>query len=100
MLQNTDHHPIVIRFIIFVTFFLSSERQSVKAQLYNFSDITADREWLYDAIMSDTDSETDISDEDDYIKDMLRTHIKQQKLRENFYKKPTVSSIIKLFKNT
>ncbi|XP_059218024.1 LOW QUALITY PROTEIN: chromatin-remodeling ATPase INO80 [Stomoxys calcitrans] len=65
------------------------ERQSVKAQLYNFSELTADREWLYDIIMSDTDTETEISDEDDYVKEMLKTHMKQQKLRENFYKKPT-----------
>ncbi|XP_065355033.1 chromatin-remodeling ATPase INO80 [Calliphora vicina] len=65
------------------------ERQSVKAQLYNFNDLTADREWLYDVLLSDTDTETDISDEDDYIKEMLKTHMKQQKLRENFYKKPT-----------
>ncbi|TMW54018.1 hypothetical protein DOY81_000886 [Sarcophaga bullata] len=65
------------------------ERQSVKVQLYNFNDLTADREWLYDVLLSDTDTETEISDEDDYIKDMLKTHLKQQKLRENFYKKPT-----------
>ena len=68
-----------------------SERQSVKVQLYNFNDLTADREWLYDVLLSDTDTETEVSDEDDYIKDMLKTHLKQQKLRENFYKKPTVS---------
>lgn len=68
-----------------------SERQAVKAQLYNFNDLTADREWLYDVLLSDTDTETEISDEDDYIKEMLKTHMKQQKLRENFYKKPTVS---------
>lgn len=73
-------------------FLPSSERQSVKAQLYNFSELTADREWLYDAIMSDTDSETEISDEDDYVRDMLKTHMKQQKLRENYYKKATVSN--------
>ncbi|XP_061386788.1 chromatin-remodeling ATPase INO80 [Musca vetustissima] len=65
------------------------ERQALKASLYNFSELTADREWLYDVIMSDTDTETDISDEDDYVKEMLRTHMKQQKLRENYYKKPT-----------
>uniref|UniRef100_A0A1I8N1Y1 Chromatin-remodeling ATPase INO80 n=1 Tax=Musca domestica TaxID=7370 RepID=A0A1I8N1Y1_MUSDO len=65
------------------------ERQAVKSSLYNFSELTADREWLYDVIMSDTDTETDISDEDDYVKEMLKTHMKQQKLRENYYKKAT-----------
>ncbi|XP_075145715.1 chromatin-remodeling ATPase INO80 [Haematobia irritans] len=66
-----------------------AERQAIKAQLYNFSELTADREWLYDVIMSDTDTETEISDEDEYVQDMLRAHVRQQKLRENFYKKPT-----------
>lgn len=46
--------------------------------------------------MSDTDTETDISDEDDYVKEMLKTHMKQQKLRENYYKKATVSIDFKI----
>uniref|UniRef100_A0A0A1XBH9 Chromatin-remodeling ATPase INO80 n=1 Tax=Zeugodacus cucurbitae TaxID=28588 RepID=A0A0A1XBH9_ZEUCU len=65
------------------------ERQSVKMQLLNFSDLTNDREWLYDVLLSDTDTETEISDEDDYVKELLKTHIFEQRHRENFYKKAT-----------
>ncbi|XP_067614395.1 chromatin-remodeling ATPase INO80 [Eurosta solidaginis] len=65
------------------------ERQNVKMHLYNFNDLTNDREWLYDVLLSDSDSETEISDEDDYVKELLKTHMFEQKHRENFYKKPT-----------
>lgn len=65
------------------------ERQSVKMHLFNFSDLTNDREWLYDVLLSDTDTETEISDEDDYVKELLKTHIFEQRHRENFYKKAT-----------
>ncbi|XP_011206736.2 chromatin-remodeling ATPase INO80 [Bactrocera dorsalis] len=65
------------------------ERQSVKTHLFNFNDITNDREWLYDVLLSDTDTETEISDEDDYVKELLKTHIFEQRHRENFYKKTT-----------
>uniref|UniRef100_W8APB8 Chromatin-remodeling ATPase INO80 n=1 Tax=Ceratitis capitata TaxID=7213 RepID=W8APB8_CERCA len=65
------------------------DRQSAKMHLFNFNDMTSDREWLYEALLSDTDTETEISDEDDYIKELLKTHIFEQKHRENFYKKTT-----------
>lgn len=87
-----------VRLLNLFPFFIL-ERQAVKSSLYNFSELTADREWLYDVIMSDTDTETDISDEDDYVKEMLKTHMKQQKLRENYYKKATVSIDFLLLKS-
>ncbi|KAH8406673.1 hypothetical protein KR222_002340, partial [Zaprionus bogoriensis] len=65
------------------------ERQSVKAQMYNFNDLTSDREWLYDVLLSDTESEGPVSDEDVYINQMLREHLKEQRQRKNYYKKPT-----------
>ncbi|KAH8359538.1 hypothetical protein KR093_007388, partial [Drosophila rubida] len=68
------------------------ERQSVKAQIYNFNDLTSDREWLYDLILSDTESETQMSDEDAYISQMLREHQQEQRQRKNYYKKATVSA--------
>lgn len=74
------------------------ERQSVKIQLYNFNDLSADRAWLYNELLSDTDSDTEISDEDEYIREMLKTHVKQQRIRENFYKKTTVILIDRYLK--
>ncbi|XP_055921969.1 chromatin-remodeling ATPase INO80 [Eupeodes corollae] len=63
------------------------ERQSDKAHVYNLSSVTSEREWLCDALLSDTETDSDISDEDDHIKDMLRSHLREQKYRESYYKK-------------
>ncbi|XP_033245825.1 chromatin-remodeling ATPase INO80 [Drosophila miranda] len=65
------------------------ERQSVKAQLYNFNDLTSDREWLYDILLSDTESDEAVTNEDEYIHQILREHIREQRQRKNYYKKPT-----------
>lgn len=78
----------------FLNIFDIVERQSVKAQLYNFNDLTSDREWLYDILLSDTESEGPVSDEDVYISKMLREHLQEQRQRKNYYKKPTVRPII------
>ncbi|ALC46989.1 Ino80, partial [Drosophila busckii] len=64
-------------------------RQSVKTQLYNFNDLTSDREWLYDMLLSDTESEEQLSDEDEYISQLLREHMHEQRERKRYYKKPT-----------
>lgn len=58
--------------------------------MYNFSELN-DRDWLYNILMSDTDTETEISDEEEYIKEMLKTHVREKKLREKFYTKSTVN---------
>ncbi|KAH8277069.1 hypothetical protein KR026_004774 [Drosophila bipectinata] len=65
------------------------ERQSVKAQLYNFNDLTSDREWLYDLLLSDTESDDPSITEDEYVHQMLREHIREQHQRKNYYKKAT-----------
>ncbi|EDV43381.2 uncharacterized protein Dana_GF18461, isoform A [Drosophila ananassae] len=65
------------------------ERQSVKAQLYNFNDLTSDREWLYDLLLSDTESDDPSVTEDEYVHQMLRQHIREQRQRKNYYKKAT-----------
>ncbi|XP_055384468.1 chromatin-remodeling ATPase INO80 [Condylostylus longicornis] len=67
------------------------ERRADKLQVFNFSQIDAERKWLQDVLLSDTESESDISDEDDYIKIMLKQHIMEQKFREKYYKKPSNS---------
>ncbi|KAH8344440.1 hypothetical protein KR084_011817 [Drosophila pseudotakahashii] len=65
------------------------ERQSVKAQLYNFNDLTSDREWLYDLLLSDTESDDPTITEDEYVQQLLREHIREQRQRKNYYKKAT-----------
>lgn len=61
--------------------------------IYNFSQVGTERKWLQDILLSDTDSESEISDEDEYIREMLKDHIKEQKFREMYYKTPNVSII-------
>nr|NP_732413.1 INO80 complex subunit [Drosophila melanogaster]Q9VDY1.2 RecName: Full=Chromatin-remodeling ATPase INO80; Short=dINO80 [Drosophila melanogaster]AAF55658.2 INO80 complex subunit [Drosophila melanogaster]AFH41853.1 FI17525p1 [Drosophila melanogaster] len=63
------------------------ERQSVKAQLYNFNDLTSDREWLYDLLLSDTESDDPTITEDEYVQQLLREHVREQRQRKNYYKK-------------
>ncbi|XP_037942615.1 chromatin-remodeling ATPase INO80-like [Teleopsis dalmanni] len=65
------------------------ERQNIKMHLYNFSELSNDREWLFSIVLSDTESESELSDEDDYIKQLLKSHRKMQKERERYYKTPT-----------
>ncbi|KAH8369105.1 hypothetical protein KR009_001061 [Drosophila setifemur] len=65
------------------------ERQSVKAQLYNFNDLTSDREWLYDLLLSDSESDEPGLNEDEYVHQLLREHIREQRQRKNYYKKAT-----------
>lgn len=49
-----------------------------------------DRKWLQDILLSDTETESEISDEDEYIREMLRDHVKEKKARANYYKKSSV----------
>lgn len=59
--------------------------------MYNFSQIGPDRKWLQDILLSDTDSDGEISDEDDYIRGMLKDHVKEQKYRLKYYQNANVN---------
>lgn len=58
--------------------------------MFNFSQIGADRKWLQDLLLSDTDTDGDLSDEDDYIRTMLKDHVKEQKYRAKYYQNADV----------
>ncbi|CAD7093608.1 unnamed protein product [Hermetia illucens] len=62
------------------------DRRNDKLHAYNFSQVDPERKWLQDLLLSDTDSDSRISDEDEYIRDMLKNHVREQKLRELYYK--------------
>lgn len=49
-----------------------------------------DRKWLQDILLSDTASEPDESDEDEYIREMLKDHVKEKKIRAKYYQNPHV----------
>lgn len=53
--------------------------------MYNFTNVGNDRKWLQDLLLSDTDTDENVSDEDEYIKTMLKDHVKEQKYRRKYY---------------
>lgn len=55
-----------------------------KALLYNTECIGEDRKWLYKILLSDTESESEISDEDKYVGEMLRDHVRQKRIRRKY----------------
>jgi hypothetical protein len=63
-----------------------------KALLYNSESLDEDRKWLYNTLLSDTESESEISDEEKYVGELLRDHVKQKKIRTQFHQDPTVSA--------
>ncbi|XP_037038168.1 chromatin-remodeling ATPase INO80 isoform X2 [Bradysia coprophila] len=62
-----------------------SGRRNDKSVMYNFTNVGNDRKWLQDLLLSDTDSDENVSDEDEYIKTMLKDHVKEQKYRRKYY---------------
>jgi hypothetical protein len=61
-----------------------------KKLLYN-ENINDDRKWLYSILLSDTESDSDISDEDKYVNEMLKEHVREKKLRTKYHQNPAVS---------
>lgn len=76
---------------------LCLDRQNDKLQIYNLSQIGPDRKWLQDILLSDTESEPEPSDEDEYIRDMLREHVKEKKIRAKYYQNPHVNFHFDMF---
>jgi paraquat-inducible protein B len=64
-----------------------------KSLLYNTESLGEDRKWLHNTLLSDTESESEISDEEKYVGELLRDHVKQKKIRKEFHQEPTVSSL-------
>lgn len=67
------------------------DRQNDKLQIYNLSQIGPDRKWLQDILLSDTETDPELSDEDEYIREMLKEHVKEKKIRSKYYQNPHVS---------
>lgn len=63
-----------------------------KSLLYNTERLGEDRKWLYNTLLSDTESESEISDEDKHVSELLKDHVKQKKIRKEFHQDPAVST--------
>jgi chromatin-remodeling ATPase INO80 len=76
----------------------SSDDESVRRHTYqdkelmfNSENIGEDRKWLFDLLLSETESESEISDTDKYIGEMLRDHVREKRYRQKYHQNPNVS---------
>lgn len=73
----------------------STERQSDRLRLYNFSSVGDEREWLRDTLLSsDTDSSSDEETpaaQDRRIRRLLKEKYHHNKYTKEYYKDPGVS---------
>jgi DNA helicase INO80 len=70
--------------------YLSYEQKSL---MYN-EGVGDERKWLYNLLLSDTESETEISDEDVYVSEMLKNHIREKKYRAKYHQNPNVINLL------
>jgi len=82
----------------------SSEDEGVKRHTYqdkelmfNSENIGDDRKWLYNLLLSDTESESEVSDQDKYIGEMLKDHVREKKYRQKYHQHPQVSLAKSIF---
>ena len=64
-----------------------------KSLMYN-SESVGERKWLYNMLLSDTESESEISDEDAYVSELLKNYVQEKKYRADYYENPEVSRTI------
>lgn len=76
----------------------SSDEEGVKRDIYqdkelmfNSENIGEDRRWLFNLLLSDTESDSEISDQDKYIGEMLKDHVREKRYRQKYYRNPAVS---------
>lgn len=90
----TDPKPVnsvfLGKFHDFYNFLIKIDKTKQKQLLYNFSCVGSDRQWLKDMLMSDTSSSSEMSDEDEYIKEMLKNHVREKRIRERYHQNPSV----------
>ena len=62
---------------------------------YNAENDNDERKWLYNLLLSDTESDSEeISDEDQYVGEMLKDHVTEKKYRAKYHENPNVSMLI------
>jgi chromatin-remodeling ATPase INO80 len=62
-----------------------------KEVMFNANHIGEDRKWLFNLLLSDTESDSEISDVDKYVSEMLKDHKREKKYREKYHRNPSVS---------
>lgn len=66
-----------------------------KELMFNSENIGEDRKWLYNLLLSDTESDSEVSDHSDkYISEMLREHLREKRYRHKYHQNPNVSIVL------
>lgn len=63
-----------------------------KELMFNVDNIGEDRKWLFNLLMSDTESDSEISDVDKYVSEMLKEYKREKKTRLDYHQNPSVSN--------
>ncbi|XP_049544407.1 chromatin-remodeling ATPase INO80-like [Anopheles darlingi] len=69
-------------------FFHRAAARSNRERMFDFSTVGSERTWLKDLLLSETESENEGSDEDEYITAMLKDHLKQKLIRDTYNDSP------------
>ncbi|GAB0098739.1 Chromatin-remodeling ATPase INO80 [Sergentomyia squamirostris] len=64
------------------------ERTNDKIRIYNFSNVSPERKFIQDVLLSDTDSESDFppGGEEEYVREMLKSHLRERQIRMKYYR--------------
>ncbi|XP_053663949.1 chromatin-remodeling ATPase INO80 [Anopheles marshallii] len=65
-------------------FFHQAAARSYRERMFDFSTVGPERMWLKNLLLSETDTESDISDVEDYLQRMLKEHVREKKIRARF----------------
>uniref|UniRef100_A0A182PRF4 Chromatin-remodeling ATPase INO80 n=1 Tax=Anopheles epiroticus TaxID=199890 RepID=A0A182PRF4_9DIPT len=69
-------------------FFHQAAARSYRERMFDFSTVGSERMWLKNLLLSETDTESEISDVDEYIHEMLKNHLREKKIREKYNDSP------------
>ncbi|XP_050072706.1 chromatin-remodeling ATPase INO80-like [Anopheles maculipalpis] len=72
-------------------FFHQAAARSYRERMFDFSTVGPERMWLKNLLLSETETESEISDVDDYIQQMLQDHVWEKKIRERYNDSPQSS---------
>uniref|UniRef100_A0A182K429 Chromatin-remodeling ATPase INO80 n=1 Tax=Anopheles christyi TaxID=43041 RepID=A0A182K429_9DIPT len=69
-------------------FFHQAAARSYRERMFDFSTVGPERMWLKNLLLSETETESEISDVDEYIHEMLKNHLREKKIREKYNNSP------------
>lgn len=67
------------------------QRDDYHELMLNSENIGEERKWLYNLLLSDSETDSEISDEDKYIGEMLKDHVREKHYRQAYHQNPRVS---------